>query len=56
LFKLKRHEILLIAALLIGLILGKLIKNFKWGMMIGIVLVTLYAFALPRRKSNNRRN
>lgn len=53
-FKLKRHEILLFSAAIIGLVLGKLIKNFRWGMLIGILLVTCYAFLIPKGKSKNR--
>jgi hypothetical protein len=47
----RRPEVLFFIATIIGLIIGKLIKNFKWGMLIGIVVAALIAFgAKPQKK------
>lgn len=46
----RKPERLFLLAALTGLIIGKLIKNFKWGFLLGILLSTLVAFSLPSRK------
>lgn len=44
-----RSEVLFIAAIVIGLILGKLIKNFKVAFAITIVLMLAFSVAFKKR-------
>jgi tetrahydromethanopterin S-methyltransferase subunit B len=47
----RRPEVLFFIAALVGYIIGKLIKNFKWGFFIGIIVAAIYAFVTsPRSK------
>ncbi|MCU0335440.1 MAG: hypothetical protein MUF62_10410 [Chitinophagaceae bacterium] len=46
----KRPEVLFFVAAIAGLIIGKLIKNFKWGMLLGVLVAAIYAFTIPTRK------
>ncbi|HSC52209.1 MAG TPA: hypothetical protein VLC98_01210 [Phnomibacter sp.] len=48
----RRPEVLFFIAVVIGLVLGKLIKNFKWGMLAGVLIAALLAFgAKPKPKA-----
>ncbi|MCA0381756.1 MAG: hypothetical protein LCH58_06325 [Bacteroidetes bacterium] len=49
----RRPEILLIIAAVSGLIIGKLIKNFRWGFLIGVIIAALYAFGKPYKKQRD---
>jgi hypothetical protein len=49
-FGLSRGQILLIGAMLLGFVLGKILKNFKVGFAIALVLSLLFAINFKRRK------
>lgn len=51
-FNITRHQVLFAAAILIGLLIGKLIKNFKIAIIIVIIIGGLIAIKWP--KSNKR--
>lgn len=44
-----RSQIYFVIAVVIGLVVGKLIKNFKIGMIIAILLGTLMVFGRKRK-------
>jgi hypothetical protein len=47
----RRPEVLFFIAAVVGYVIGKLIKNFKWGFLMGIIVAAIYAFATgPRHK------
>ena len=46
----RRYEIATIIALAVGFIVGKLIKNFKLGFAIAIVIGVAFAVGSKRRK------
>ena len=49
----RRPEVLFFIAALVGFLIGKLIKNFKWGFLMGIVVAAIYAFVTcPRQKGD----
>ncbi len=48
-FGLTRVQWLLIGAIIIGFVLGKLLKNFKVGFAIALVLSLLFAINFKRR-------
>jgi tetrahydromethanopterin S-methyltransferase subunit B len=49
----RRPEVLFFIAALVGYIIGKLIRNFKWGFLIGITVAAIYAFVTrPKPKDN----
>ncbi len=50
----RKPEVLFFIAVIIGLIIGKLIKNFKWGMLVGLFVAAIFAFAGPAQKSKSK--
>jgi hypothetical protein len=47
----RRPEVLVLIAAVCGLLIGKLIRNFKWGMLVGLFVAAIYAFVTrPERK------
>jgi uncharacterized membrane protein (UPF0136 family) len=47
----RRPEVLFFVAVIGGLIMGKLIKNFKVGMLVGLFVAGIYAFvSRPSKK------
>lgn len=52
----RRPEVLFFIAAVVGMIIGKLIKNFKFGMLAGIMIAAIFAFvSKPRKKSPDNR-
>jgi hypothetical protein len=49
--KMRRPEVLFFIAIALGLVLGKLIKNFKVGFFLGIILAIAFAFSFRKRKN-----
>ncbi len=51
--KRRSPEVLFLIAAVIGLIAGKLIKNFKVGVLLGIIIATLVAmWPVPKQTRN----
>jgi tetrahydromethanopterin S-methyltransferase subunit B len=49
----KKHpERLFLLAAVIGFVFGKLIKNFKWGLLIGLLVAAIVAFIPPIKKKS----
>jgi hypothetical protein len=49
-FDLTRTQWLLIGSVVVGLVLGKILKNFKVGFAIALVLGLLFALNMKRRR------